>query len=200
MRTKPLAAAFCGLTAILLAGGCSTTPVDVAYRAPAAAAASAKSGRALVAVGRFKDERGEDANYLGVVRSGYGTPLKTLTTKEPVGEVVRQAFADGLAARGLGGKAGKAPYVLTGTVRSFGCDQYLRREADAKVEVSLVEAATGRKVMTRTFEDKVVNGSLLTLAAGPFGSVDELRGAAAEALRHVVDKALDDRGFKVAAR
>jgi uncharacterized lipoprotein YajG len=156
---------------LLALAACSTTPVDVAYRpgASAPAIAQGSAARPVVAVGAFADQRGEDPNWLGSIRGGFGNPLKTLTTPEPVAEVVRKAFADGLSARGLLADSG-GRYTLTGTVQEFDATQMARREATAKVTLTLKDASTGRTIVSEPFEHRVVNGSILTLRTGVFAS------------------------------
>lgn len=188
---------------VLALAACSTTPVDVAYRPSAASAAAATAQqRPVVSVGAFADQRGEDPNWLGSIRGGYGNPLKTLTTPQPVADVVAKAFSDGLASRGLlaAGGSGGGRYTLTGTVLTFDASQYARKEATAKVLLTLAEAASGRTVLSDTFENKVVAGNILTLRTGVFASVDELRDVAAQALNGAVDKALDSPAFRQAVR
>ena len=194
------------LSLLLTLAACSTTPVDVAYRPGAGASDSVAASRQqqqqrpVVAVGAFTDQRGEDPNWLGSIRGGFGNPLKTLTTPEPVALVVRRAFADGLAARGLLAGSGGGRYTLTGTVQQFDATQMARREATAKVLVTLMDAATGRTILSEPFEHRVVAGSILTLRTGVFASVDELRDVAAQALNGAVDKALDSPAIRQAVR
>jgi uncharacterized lipoprotein YajG len=187
---------------LLTLAACSTTAVDVAYQPGGAGSAAATAGqqqRPVVAVSAFADQRGEDPNWLGSIRGGYGNPLKTLTTPQPVAEVVRKAFADGLASRGLLADAG-ARYTLNGTVQQFDASQYARREATAKVLLTLKDASTGRTLLAEPFEHTVVAGSILTLRTGVFASVDDLRDVAAQALNGAVDKALDSPAFRQAVR
>jgi hypothetical protein len=73
---------------------CSTTRVGINYSPPAEMAA-APSSQADVVVGRFSDDRGEPANWLGAIRGGYGNPLKKLESDEPVSDLVGQVFAAG---------------------------------------------------------------------------------------------------------
>lgn len=193
------------LCLLLALAACSTTPVDVAYRPGAGASDSATASRPqqqqrpVVAVGAFTDQRGEDPNWLGSIRGGFGNPLKTLTTPEPVVQVVRRAFADGLASRGLLADSG-GRYTLTGTVEEFDATQMTRREATAKVLLTLKDAATGRTILSEPFEHRVVAGSFVTLRTGVFASVDDLRDVAAQALNGAVDKALDSPVFRQAVR
>ena len=191
--------AVCGLALT----ACVSRQVDLAYSPSAPVAlnrgAAAAAGPTIV-VGRFVDQRGEPANWLGAIRGGFGNPVKTLTTPTPVNEVVRKGFEDGLAARHLLSTEGTAAYTLTGVVRTFDCTQAARREANADVSISLVDNSTGRTVFSRDVQDNVVSGSPFTLATGAFGSVDELGKVAAQALREVVDKALDDPGFRTAVK
>jgi hypothetical protein len=166
-------------------------------------ATAAPDARPLVAVGSFTDNRGQEPTYLGTIRGGYGNPLKRLHTGEPITETVRKAFAGGLKARGLlasGGGGGAAPYTLAGAIHKFDCNQFVRREADADITLTLTETATGKTVATLPMKRQDVSGSLVTVNAGVFGSVDDLRDVAAETLRRVVDETLDSPSFKQAVR
>jgi hypothetical protein len=80
---------------------CSTTRVGINYSPPAEMAA-APSSQADVVVGRFSDDRGEPANWLGAIRGGYGNPLKKLESDEPVSDLVGQVFAAGRDAAASG--------------------------------------------------------------------------------------------------
>lgn len=184
-----------GLTLLLAA--CGAQVYDVSYRRPGASPLGEQ--RALVAVGPFADRRGEAPTYLGTIRGGFGNPVKTLETPRPVAEVVRQAYADGLAARGLLAAGPAAPYLLSGTIDEFYADRYVRSESTARILVTLVETGSGRTVVAqRPFAAQVVRGSVLALNNGVFASVEGLRDVAADALREAVDKTLADPAFAAA--
>jgi hypothetical protein len=78
-------------------------------------AAAVPAQPVLAVSDRVANERragGDDPTWIGTIRGGYGNPIKHLNADAPVDRVVAQAFADGLAARGLlapGGGRGGAP-------------------------------------------------------------------------------------------
>ncbi|NJO55333.1 MAG: SHOCT domain-containing protein [Rhodospirillales bacterium] len=150
----------------------------------------------MVAVGSFQDRRKFDSNYLGAIRGGYGNPLKKLMTPVPVSAVVQQSFADGLKARGLLSQSLEAPYTLTGVVEQYDCNQFARREAHAKILVTVTETSSGTTLMEELFERDKVTGSMVTFDAGVFASTEDLRLVAADVLREVVDDALGSVTFR----
>lgn len=172
----------------LMVSACSTTPVGLTYQAPNAAA-PAIQGKPVIDVTSVSDQRKHDPNWLGAIRGGMGQPLKTLETQVPVKDVVKAAFIDGLKARNL--QTADAPYAMELTVRQFDCNQYLRREAHAKIEVKVVERASKRSLFQHIYEaDKITDSELFD--AGIYASVEDLRVVANQALQEVVDRALDD--------
>lgn len=177
-----------GLLVAAATSACSTTPVGLTYD-PVAASAS-KPGQPSLQVTAVTDGRKHDANWLGAIRGGYGNPLKTLETPVPVKDVVKAAFVDGLKARNLLAADGRQAMALE--VEQFDCNQYVRREAHAKVGVVVVDRSSSKEIFRRYYEADKVTGSLVTLDAGIFASVDDLRVVANQVLQEVVDKALDD--------
>jgi len=182
-----------------LVGGCTTTRVSLDYT-PSTSPSAALQSRPLAVVGRFADNRGEPTNWLGAIRGGYGNPLKNLETSQPVSDLVAKAFADGLRSRGLLAGQGDGPYVLSGVIRKLDCNQYARREANADLQVILIEASSGRELFSQPYKKENVEGSLLSLKTGIFASVEGLRALTAKTLRQVVDAALDDPAFRDALR
>jgi len=177
--------------------GCSTTAVPVRYEAPASVAKAAARG-ASVTVGAFQDGRQEpDKKWIGAIRGGFGNPLKVLHSDVEVADMVRTSFVDGLAARGVQAGSGTAANTLTGRIVRLDCDQYVRREATVQIELS-VQDTTGRTKFTRAYAATKVDGSMMTLSAGVFGSVEELRAVLERTLRETVDKALDDSAMRAA--
>ena len=174
---------------------CSTTRVGINYRPPAEMAA-APSSQADVVVGRFSDDRGQPANWLGAIRGGYGNPLKKLESDEPVGDLVAQVFAAGLKARGLSADPSSARYVLSGSIKQLDCNQLARKEANAEIQVAVSESKGGKQVFANEYRASNVEGSVLTLSAGIFGSVEELRALMEKTLQQAVDQALDDPALR----
>jgi len=148
-------------------------------------------------VGSFIDQRGEPANYLGTIRGGYGNPLKNLETDQPVCDIVRLAFVDGLRARGVTVDSQSPKYHLTGIIRKLDCNQIVRREANVEIEVHILDAA-GQPHFTRTYSASNLDGSILSMKTGVFASVDDLRATLERTLRETVDKALNDTALRLA--
>ena len=175
--------------------GCGTTRAPLTYQAPATVQKSSRGGQ--VAMGSFVDSRGEaDPTWAGAIRGGFGNPVKVLALDKPVAEVVKAAFAEGLTARGAAAVASGRP-ELTAVIRKFDCGQYARREATIEIELSVVDV-NGQTRFTRSYRSNNVDGSMLTLSAGVFGSIDDLRALLEKTLRETVDKALDDGALRTA--
>ena len=203
MRFLPL------LPAVALLAACGARQATMPYTPtvsvqPAAAAAA----RPVVAVvDRAANERRagrEDPTWIGTIRGGYGNPLKRLHSDAPVDQVVARAFADGLAARGLGapdgGRGGASPYLLAVTIHQFDANQYVRREATADFSAALTERATGREVWRDRHRAYTVDGSILALDVAAFGSTEDLRRVALRTMSEAVDALLDKPGFRAALR
>lgn len=146
-----------------------------------------------VAVGRFTDDRGKPANYLGAIRGGFGNPLKNLETERPVSELVTGAFGDALRARGVA--VGGSELRLVGSIKRLDCNQYVRREAHVELEVAVMDRA-GQRVFARTYNADKVEGAVIALDTGIFASVDELRGVLERTLAEAIDQALDDPSLR----
>lgn len=174
----------------LTLSACSTTPVDLSYAPSATPSKAAKPAvEAVVAT----DQRKQDAKWLGAIRGGMGNPLKTLETSVPVSEVVAAAFSDGLKSRGLLGSG--SPYLLELVVNQFDCNQLVRREAHAKITVSLVDKLSKQAVYQQMVQADKVTGSVLTMDAGILAKVDDLRIVANDVLQDAVDLAFNDPRF-----
>lgn len=175
--------------------GCGTTRAPLTYQPPPAVQKSTTGGQ--VVMGSFVDSRGEaDPTWAGAIRGGFGNSLKVLALDKPVADVVKAAFADGLKARGVSTVAGGQPQ-LTAVIRKFDCDQYVRREATIEIELSVIDA-NGQTRFTRAYRSNNLDGSMITLSAGVFASIDDLRVVMEKTLRETVDKALDDSSLRAA--
>lgn len=177
--------------------GCSTNRVSLNYQAPTETRTLSALGP-VIAAGPFADNRGDDAkrgdngNWFGAIRGGFGNSLKTLLADEPISNVVAKTFADGLKARGLLAEDQGGVYLLSGAVRNFACKQYVRRDCIVQINVVVSQRSTQKEFFSKTYETSTVEGSLLAPDAGIFGSVDKLKELAAKTLSTTVDKALDD--------
>jgi hypothetical protein len=195
-----------GALAALLLSACGTTQTTIPY-APTSPVAPAAQGSGQVAMGRVTDARpnaeSSARNWVGTIRGGFGNPIKQLDTAAPVAEVVRDAFRDGLAARGLLAPEGApARQVLDVVVERFNANQMVQREAQARFGVTLAERQGGA-VRWRGAGEATHNstsaGSVL-VGSGVLASVEELRLTAQRAMSDAVDNALDSPGFRAAVR
>ena len=184
------------ILASIVLTACGTTNVGLKYAAPPTVAKAAAAAPPVM-VGTFTDQRGEPPTWLGAIRGGFGNPLKNLESDRPVAEIVNPAFADGLRARGVAIDPANARHRLVGTVKKLDCNQVVRREANVEIELRVVDSA-GQTKFTKTYTGTRLDGSLATLSAGVFASVDDLRVTLETTLREVVDQALDDRALRAA--
>ena len=153
---------------------------------------------AQVTVGSFVDSRGEsDPTWAGAIRGGFGNSLKVLALDKPGSDVIKAAFEDGLKARGASPTLTGGQPQLTGVIRKFECDQYVRREATIELELTVLDSS-GHTKFTRNYRSNNIDGSILTLSTGVFASIDDLRVVMERTLRETVDKALDDSALRAA--
>jgi len=107
----------------------------------------------------------------------------------------------GVTLRGVGAPSGgPMRYALAVTIHQFDANQYIRREATADFEAVLTERATGREVWRNRERVYNVDGSLLSLSNGAFGSVEELHRVALKTMNQAIDRLLDKPGFQEAVR
>ncbi len=182
------------MLALLFMGGCSTTTVDLPYSNTANHSQTSSAAISSVKILSVVDRRKHDPHWLGAIRGGFGNPLKTLTTDVPVSTVVERAFTSALDSRGLLATTA-GTYGLEVIVDQFDCNQYARREAHVRFTVSLVAFASGQQTYAKNVKVDKVTGSRITLDAGIFADVEDLRVLANEALQEAVDDALDDPQF-----
>jgi uncharacterized lipoprotein YajG len=173
--------------------GCGTNSVGLTYKPTTTIVPIASN--TPVSVGSFVDSRGESATWFGAIRGGFGNPLKVLDATPSVSALVQSAFSQGLRDRGFQ-MSSSGHHQIAGVIKKLDCDQYERREATVEIEVSIIDTATGNQLFNRTFTDHNVEGSVLALNAGIFGSVEKLRTLAEKTLSGVVDKALDDSALQ----
>lgn len=174
---------------------CSTTNVGLSYSASPSLAKNTESS-VVVAVGTFLDRREEPGRRLGAILGGYGNPLKTLESDRPIPDLVQLAISDGLKTRGFRvSDEGKAK--ITGTVTKLDCSQYVRREANVEIEIEVLDQSNQKKFGS-TYSASNLEGSLITLDAGIFASVDDLRAVLEKTLKQAIDKALDDHALRAA--
>lgn len=182
------------LAAALLAG-CATNTVGLPYAPSHAVTPTTGAGIAVAPVVDARDDH--DATWIGAVRGGFGNPLKVLRTGPPVSEVVREAFRDGLRARGgLAAEDGRA--TLAVTIQRLDASKLARSEASAQLRPAL--SRDGRVVYTDTVAVTRQEGSLITFDSGVFASSDDLASLLDRVLSEAVDQALDKPALATAAR
>ncbi|MDO8926469.1 MAG: YajG family lipoprotein [Sideroxyarcus sp.] len=186
---KRLAVVLC----LAILTGCSTTSVGLKY----GVSAGDKPGKyevpvLPVSVGVFTDKRHDSPTWLGAVRGGFGNPLKTLESSQPVSNVIQTAYIDALKAKGVTIDAA-APLQISGTILDLNCTQMAHREATAMIEVTVAEQSTGKIRLTQKYSAKNINDS--GTARGVFASVEDLRLILEKTMREVVDKTLADSAF-----
>ena len=184
--------------AVSLLAACSTTNVGLNYAAPASVNKVSASAPPIF-LGTFLDQRGESPTWLGAIRGGFGNPVKTLNADRPVADMVKAAFADGLRARGATLDQTPGQYQITGVVKKLDCNQFARRDAHADIEIAVLDK-NGQQRFARRYTVDKLDGSILTLEAGIFGSIEELRALLEKTLREAVDQALDDSAFRAALK
>jgi hypothetical protein len=189
-----------GLLCLGLAA-CGTTQVAMPYT-PAVPPVAQPGAIPVIAVGSVLDRRNdgrEAPNWIGTMRDGFGIPMKRIDAPVPVTQVVKQAFTDGLAARGLLA-AGAPRYLMNIEIQEFSSNQYKRREATADFRVSLVRNPDGTPIYADQEKAYQVDGSVLSLATGVFASRDDLQAIAIRTMSEAVDRILDKPRLVSAAR
>lgn len=177
---------------------CGTTRVGMQY-APTSQTARVAPSSPPVVVGSFLDQRGEDSNWLGVIRGGFGNHLKTMESDKPVAELVRGAFFDALKNKGVDVSSKDAPFQISGRVNKLYADQVVRREATVDIDVSVFDK-DGNLRITRNYKANKVDGSMLSLSTGVLASVEDLRAVLEAALREAVDSAMNDTALMAALK
>ena len=174
-------------------GGCSTNSVGLTYKPTTSPVPIASN--TSVSVDAFVDQRGESATWFGAIRGGFGSPIKVLEATTSVSVLVQSAFSEALQDRGIQ-VSGGAHHQIAGVIKKLDCDQYERREANIEIEVSVIDTANGTRLFTQTYKADKVEGSVVALDAGIFGSVEKLRAFMEKTLSEVVDSALDDAALQ----
>jgi hypothetical protein len=143
------------------------------------------------------DQRGEPPRWVGAVRGGFGNPLKVINTTDTVQDEVVHAFETALRMRGYLAGPGNGKYNLAVVIRKLDCSQYVRREAHADLQVTVIDR-NGRRLYTDNVQANVASGSKVAIDTGVFGSSDDLRDVASEVLSKAIDQAIDKPAFAAA--
>nr|WP_231372020.1 MULTISPECIES: YajG family lipoprotein [unclassified Thioalkalivibrio] len=178
------------MAVVLLGGfmvaGCTTTPVTLD---PASSPESESVGEANVEMGPVTDSRQHGANWLGAIRGGFGNPLQTLETEEPVSDVVRDQFITGLEQRGMLAEEGEGDFVMEVDIEHLDSNQVMRREAHSRLNVTLLEPGSRQIAHENSVRASNVEGGA---GGGVFASIEKLEEILTRTLWETIDEALDD--------
>lgn len=172
---------------------CQTYQVPITYAEPA----TIQPGPHTIDLGRFIDERDGRGAKLGSIRNEVGIPIKTLTTRKPVAQLIHNAVGYGLKARGMLVDKGKGRYVIGARIREYYVHQLASQEAGCKIQFELFRRGNSRPVFVKTYRSQ---RNRRTPKVSYFGDVDEVAEVASSALQDVIDQALDDPEFRKALR
>ena len=187
---------FCCLLFVVVCAlsACTTVPVTLKYTPPLG---SLMAGPRIISVEPFRDVREEGGNdrehYIGVIKTPVGTPLSYFETEIPVAQEVANGFSAGLDARSMLADDSQAYYTLSGEVQQLYGQQMVRPYATARVKVTLRDARSGELIFSDIF--KAERAGFPTQQAG-----DAVLSLTSYVLSKVVDRALDDPGFRQALR
>jgi hypothetical protein len=144
-------------------------------------------------VGQFKDKRGVQAQTLGHVRMPIGPAVDTLQTRLPVSDIVANAFAYGLEARGMLAAASKGRFILQGDIQDLRAQLLVHPYGYARIRVNVVESASGAVVYSKVYEGERQSNAYRPGSGSP---VPILRELTSRALQEAVDRALDDPNMR----
>lgn len=140
-------------------------------------------------MGPVTDSRRHGANWLGAIRGGFGNPLQTLETEEPVSDVVRGQFLTGLEQRGMLAEAGEGEFILEVDIEQLDSNQMMRREAHSRLDITLLERGSRQVVHDNSVRSSNVEGGA---GGGIFASIEKLEEILTRTLWETIDEALDD--------
>ncbi len=184
-RPLPLAA----LAAALLSS-CVSSQVSLDYQPRPG---QMMRGNPEFAVGSFANMRKEGPFFLGTVRMPLGAPVENVMTRTPVEQIVANAFAHALDARGMLTRQSRSKYVITGEVLDLYCQQIVHPYGYARIRVNIVRATSGQVVFSRVYTGERQSTAYRPGSGSP---VPLLRELTSRALQDAVDAALDDREMR----
>ena len=173
----------------VLLNACETYQVPITYADPA----TIQPGPRTVDLGRFIDDRDEKGTALGSIKNEVGIPVKTLTTRKPIPELVHNAVGYGLKARGMLVDKGEGRIVIGARVKEYYVHQLASQEAGCKIQFEYFRRGDPRPIMVKTYRSQ---RNHRTPKVSYFGDVDEVADLASAALNDVIDQALDDPDFR----
>lgn len=141
------------------------------------------------AVGQFKDKRGMNPQVLGHVRLPVGPAVDTMQTRLPVSDIVRNAFAHGLEARGMLSQTPRPRFLIKGDIQDLRAQLLVHPYGYTRIRVNVVDQASGGVVYSRVYEAERQSNAYRPGSGSP---VPALRELTSRALQEAVDRALDD--------
>jgi hypothetical protein len=184
------------LLASVFEAGCSTHTLQLRYE-PTMEVVPQTTETPRVAVGSFRDDRGEESTWFGAIRGGFGNPLKKLHANQPIVSVVTQAMSDALQARQMLASSDGASLRIDGSIARLDCNYYWNRDAHAHLLLNLVDVTSNAILFSQTYKTDNTEGGV---GAGIFGDVDHLATFAQKALSETIDKALSDPALLASLR
>lgn len=140
-------------------------------------------------VGEFKDKRGQQAQTLGHVRLPVGPTVDTVQTRLPVRDIVRNAFAHALEARGMLAPDKGARFIIKGDIQDLRSQLLVHPYGYARIRVNVLDVATKAVVFTKVYDGERQSSAYRPGSGSP---VPVLRELTSRALQDAVDRALDD--------
>jgi len=178
----------------LLMFGCAPYVPSIRYEPPQELMVGQQVNLSIE-VGAFADNRGTDSHWLGAVRNGVGAVVKKLLTEKPTSEVVRAAFIEALAARGITESKSTARIAIEGTIIKFDCSTLFDYEAHAHLKVDVVSLPTRAVIFSKSYRtDNTMDG----FGGGLYGGYKDLGLLAQKTLNETIDKFFADPAFVAA--
>ena len=190
MMTRSLRLLAAAASLLTLAACTTTSQISLDY---APRPGHIQPGAAEFITQAFTDRRDVGTHDLGTVRTQLGTPLEHVQTRIPVADLVTNAFGYGLQARGMLSQRSGARYIVTGEVLDLHCKQLVRPYGYARLQVTVLDAATGRVLHSATYEGERQSTAYVPGSGSPVPLLSDLTSGA---LQDAVDRALDDSAMR----
>lgn len=129
------------ILACLALAACTTTRRIPLNYTPTDKGIVTAPGAARISVGAVNDRRDVAGAPLGTVHSGVGDSTKEIYPTQPLTATVRQFFIEALRNRGIYDPG--SPDQLNVDILEFDANQFIRREVDIDLLVTLRDAKTG---------------------------------------------------------
>jgi hypothetical protein len=119
--------------------------------------------------------------------------VDTLQTRLLISDIVANAFAYALEARGMLAGASKGRFILQGEVQDLRSQLLVHPYGYARIRVNVVESASGAVVYSKVYEGERQSNAYRPGSGSP---VPILRELTSRALQEAVDRALDDANMR----